>query len=72
MKVISVNKAIERDPNVLSGEWVFRGTRVPVSALFENLKDGASIDEFLDWFPGVQRDQVVATLDSRAIKYTEN
>jgi uncharacterized protein (DUF433 family) len=63
MKVIALNRAIERDPNVLSGEWVFRGTRVPVSALFENLKDGASIDEFLEWFPGVHRDQVVALLD---------
>lgn len=72
MMVISLNNAIERDSNVLSREWVFRGTRVPVSALFENLKDRASIDEFLDWFPGVQRDQVVATLDSRGIKYTEN
>jgi uncharacterized protein (DUF433 family) len=42
---------------------VFRGTRVPAAALFENLKDGASIDQFLDWFPGVTRNQVETLLD---------
>ena len=54
---------MERDPNKLSGAWIFRGTRVPVAALFENLKDGASIDQFLEWFPGVTRAQVEALLD---------
>lgn len=54
---------LERDPNKVSGAWVFRGTRVPVAAFFENLKDGASIDEFLEWFPGVTRMQVEALLD---------
>jgi len=55
--------AVERHPNRVSGAWVFRGTRVPVSALFENLKDGASIEQFLEWFPGVERSQVEAVLD---------
>ena len=55
--------AVERDSEKVSGSWVFRGTRVPVAALFANLRDGASIDEFLDWFPGVQRSQVEAVLD---------
>lgn len=54
---------VERDPDKLSGELIFRGTRVPASALLENLKDGASIDQFLDWFPGVTRAQVEALLD---------
>ena len=53
---------IERNPAVVSGEWVFTGTRVPLAAFFENIKDGASIDEFLDWFPGVKREQVVKLL----------
>ena len=44
-------EAVERDPEKLSGEWVFKGTRVPVRALFENLEDGARIDDFLEWFP---------------------
>jgi len=41
---------------------VFKGTRVPVKALFENLEDGARIDDFLEWFPGVTRDQIEAVL----------
>ncbi len=55
--------AVERHPNKVSGAWVFRGTRVPVSALFENLKAGASIEEFLEWFPGVGRSKVTAVLE---------
>lgn len=55
-------KAVERDPERVSGAWVFSDTRVPVQALFENLEDGASIDDFLEWFPGVQRTQVEAVL----------
>lgn len=54
---------IERDPDKVSGAWVFRGTRVPVGALFENLRDGATVDEFLEWFPGVERSQVEAVLE---------
>lgn len=54
--------AVERDQGKVSGSWVFRGTRVPVVALFENLEGGASIDDFLSWFPGVTREQVDAVL----------
>ena len=54
---------IERDPEKVSGAWVFCGTRVPVASLFENLSDGASVDRFLDWFPGVERWQVESVLD---------
>ena len=57
--------AVERDPEKMGGVWVFRGTRVPVYALFENLKDGASIGEFLEWFPSVKRSQVEAVLDRK-------
>jgi len=53
---------IERDPERVSGAWVFRGTRVPVKALFENLRDGATLDQFLEWFPGVTRAQIAAVL----------
>jgi uncharacterized protein (DUF433 family) len=55
--------AVERDSAKLSGAWVFRGTRVPVASLFENLKDGATVDEFLEWFPGVERSQVETILE---------
>ena len=54
--------AVERHPDTLSGAWVFTGTRVPVSALFENLKDGATVEQFLQWFPGVGRSKVEAVL----------
>ncbi len=57
---------VERDPQKLSGAWVFRGTRVPVSALFENLEGGATVDQFLEWFPGVSRKQVDAVLEHAA------
>ena len=49
---------IEQNPDKGTGAWVFRGTRVPVSALFDNLDAGATVDEFLEWFPGVSREQV--------------
>jgi len=55
--------AVERTPDKLSGSWFFRGTRVPVMALFENLEDGATVNDFLSWFPGVQRDQIEAVLE---------
>ena len=55
--------AVERRPEKLSGTWVFQGTRVPVSALFENLKEGASTEQFLDWFQGVGEWQVKAVLE---------
>jgi uncharacterized protein (DUF433 family) len=46
----------------ISGAWVFKDTRLPVRALFENLESGATIDDFLEWFPGVTRPQVEAVL----------
>jgi uncharacterized protein (DUF433 family) len=53
---------VERSPDRVSGAWVFKGTRVPVRALFENIQGGARIENFLDWFPGVTRSQVDAVL----------
>ena len=55
--------AIESNPQVLSGALVFQGTRVPLHALFENLQGGATIDQFVDWFPNVALDQVNAVLN---------
>ena len=54
--------AVERAPERVSGAWVFKGTRVPVRALFENLEEGATVDDFLQWFPGVTREQALAVL----------
>lgn len=58
--------AVERKPDKIGGAWAFRGTRVPVYALFENLAGGATIDEFVEWFPGVDRQQVQAVLEHEA------
>jgi uncharacterized protein (DUF433 family) len=57
---------VECTPEVLSGAWVSRGTRVPVAALIENLRDEATVADFLAWFPGVTREQVEAVLDHEA------
>jgi uncharacterized protein (DUF433 family) len=57
---------VERDPERVSGAWVFRGTRVPLSALFENLEDGASVTDFVAWFPGVTIEQARAVLEHAA------
>jgi len=54
--------AVERDASTVSGAWVFKGTRAPAKALFENLEDGACVPDFLLWFPGVSREQVDAVL----------
>ncbi len=63
MKDWSDCSAVERHPDKVSGAWVFKGTRVPVSALFENLRNGAAIEQFLEWFPGVSRSQVESVID---------
>ena len=55
--------AVERDPQRVSGAWVFRGTRIPVAALFENLEDGVSVAEFVELFPGVTSEQVRSVLE---------
>ncbi len=54
--------AVESREDKLSGAFVFTGTRIPVATLFENLKAGATVDEFLDWFPGSERNQIEAVL----------
>jgi len=55
--------AVERVPGKVGGAWLFRGTRVPVRALFENLEDGATVGQFLEWFPGVTKQQVESVLE---------
>lgn len=59
-------RAVERNPGKISGTWAFTGTRVPLYALFENLAEVATINEFVDWFPGVDRRQVQAVLEHEA------
>jgi len=54
--------AVESIPGKVSGAWVLRGTRMPVSVIFENLEAGANLDDIMEWFEGLDRDQVRAVL----------
>lgn len=57
---------VHSDPNIMGGAPVFRGTRVPVQALFDYIEAGDPLERFLDHFPTVSRDQVVAALEEAA------
>jgi uncharacterized protein (DUF433 family) len=57
--------AVESIPGKVSGAWVFRDTRMPVSIVFENLESGATIEEVMDWFH-LTREQIVAVLEFAA------
>lgn len=58
--------AVESVPGKVSGAWVFKGTRMPVAAVFENLEDGLTIDEIVEIYDGLTREQVQAVLDFAA------
>jgi len=59
----SRNTIIVRDPDILGGTPVFRGTRVPLQALFDSLEGGETLEEFLEGFPGVTREMAIAALE---------
>ena len=58
--------AVESVPGKMSGSWVLKGTRMPVSAIFENIEAGASIDDIMEWFDGLDREQVKAVISFAA------
>ena len=58
--------AVERVPGKVSGAWVLKGTRMPVATIFENLEAGASIDDVLAWYEGLDRKQVQAVIEFAA------
>ena len=60
---MDIKSIINIDPEILSGQPVFKGTRVSVETLFDHLEAGISLDEFLEDFPTVSKEQVVATLE---------
>ncbi|MBI2681673.1 MAG: DUF433 domain-containing protein [Acidobacteriales bacterium] len=62
--------AVESVPGKVSGAWVFRGTRIPVAAVFENLEDGLTVDEIVKMFDGLAREQVTSVLDFAAQSLT--
>ena len=58
--------AVESIPGKLSGAWVLKGTRMPVSAIFENLESGANIDDIMEWYDGLDREQIRAVIEFAA------
>jgi uncharacterized protein (DUF433 family) len=65
-------EAVERDPERVSGAWVFRGTRLPVSALSENLEAGANPSQFVEWFDGASIEKVREVLSFVAHESSAN
>jgi uncharacterized protein (DUF433 family) len=57
--------AVESVPERLSGAWVFRDTRMPVSAVFQNLEAGATVDEITEWFD-ISKEQIIEILEFAA------
>lgn len=63
MSSAKLSAIVSHDPDVQGGTPVFRGTRVPVRSLFDHLEAGESIEDFLDGFQTVKREQVIALLE---------
>jgi uncharacterized protein (DUF433 family) len=57
---------VESIPGKVSGAWVLRGTRMPVSAIFENIEAGANINDIMEWFDGLDREKVKAVIEFAA------
>jgi uncharacterized protein (DUF433 family) len=58
--------AVESVSGKVSGAWVLKGTRMPVSAIFENLEAGANLDDIMEWYDGLDREQVKAVIEFAA------
>jgi uncharacterized protein (DUF433 family) len=63
LSIVHQGAAAEQVSGKVSGTWVFKNTRVQVRALFENIEDGATVNDILAWFPGVTREQAEAVLE---------
>ena len=61
--MMTLEQIVHRDPEILGGTPVFRGTRVPVRSLFDYLEGGETLDEFLRQFPSVRREQAISLLE---------
>ena len=58
--------AVESVPGKVSGAWVLKGTRMPVSAIFDNLEAGATLDNIMEWYDGLNREQVKTVIEFAA------
>ena len=71
-EVASVLDVFSQNPEVMSGALVFRGTRIPAQTFFDHLDPGGTMDQFLDWYDGVSRQQLNAALEIRSIPRPEH
>jgi uncharacterized protein (DUF433 family) len=71
MNTESLNGVIHSDPEIMGGTPVFVGTRVPFQNLIDYLEGGESIEDFLDGFPSVKREQVIAVIEAAKLKMME-
>jgi uncharacterized protein (DUF433 family) len=71
MKVKDLNGVVHSDPEIMGGTPVFVGTRVPLQNLIDYLEGGESIEDFLDGFPSVKREQVIAVIEAAKLKMLE-
>ena len=71
MKTEDVQGVVHSDPEIMGGTPVFVGTRVPLQNLIDYLEGGESIEDFLDGFPSVKRDQVIAVIEAAKFKILE-
>jgi len=71
MKLDEIKGFIHFDPNIMGGTPVFVGTRIPLQNLIDSLEGGESIDEFLDGYPSVRREQVIAVIEAGKLTMLE-
>ena len=66
-EVETLPDVFSQDPDVMSGALVFRGTRIPAQTFFDHLDHGGTLDQFLEWYDGVSREQLDAALRIRSL-----
>lgn len=71
MKMKDLKGVVHADPEIMGGTPVFVGTRVPLQNLIDYLEGGESIEDFLDGFPSVKREQVIAVIEAAKLKMLE-
>ncbi len=71
MKIEDLQGVVHSDPEIMGGTPVFVGTRVPLQNLIDYLEGGESIEDFLDGFPSVKREHVIAVIEAAKFKMLE-
>jgi uncharacterized protein (DUF433 family) len=70
--VTTLPEVFSQDPEVMSGALVFKGTRIPAQTFFDHLDHGGTVDQFLEWYEGVTREQLNAALEIRSAPRPEH